>query len=78
MWLLRKKTAGKKQAATKGKAPTPSERALRHSRRPDAAKVLEALEHPELGLEPEEEGFDPYNSGVFDRSKIWEDYKKRS
>ncbi|MDH3841019.1 MAG: hypothetical protein OES35_08865 [Chromatiales bacterium] len=54
------------------------DRALRHSRKAEASKVMDALEDPELNIAAEEEsGFDPYNSGVFDRSKIWQDKRTR-
>jgi len=77
MWLLGKKSAAKKKAV-KTVAPTPAERALRHSRKAETSKVMQALEDPELSMAAEEEsGFDPYNSGVFDRSKIWQDKRHR-
>ena len=51
---------------------------MRHSRKSDASKVMSVLEDPEMSIAAEEEtGFDPYNSGVFDRSKIWQDKRNR-
>jgi|SRR5210317_350584 len=77
MWLLGKKSAAKRKAA-KTAVPSPADRALRHSRKAEASKVMDALENPELNIAAEEEsGFDPYNSGVFDRSKIWQDKRTR-
>ncbi len=41
----------------------------------DCAKtVLDILDNPDLELEPD--GFDPYNSGGFDRNKRWNRVKK--
>jgi hypothetical protein len=77
MWLLKKKSAAKKQPVKKPSS-TPAERALRHSRTADASKVMSVLEDPEMSIAAEEEtGFDPYNSGVFDRSKIWQGKRNR-
>ena len=39
-----------------------------------ARTVLDILDNPDLELEPH--GFDPYNSGSFDRNKRWEPVKK--
>ncbi len=36
--------------------------------------VLDILDNPDLELEPH--GFDPYNSGSFDRNKSWKPVKK--
>ncbi len=78
MWLLGKKSAAKKKKAAKTVAPTPAERALRHSRKTDTSKAMHVLEDSELNIAAEDEsGFDPYNSGVFDRSKIWQDKRHR-
>lgn len=77
MWLLKKKSAAKKQPVKK-LSTTPAERALKHSRTADASKVMSVLEDPEMSIAAEEEtGFDPYNSGVFDRSKIWQGKRDR-
>jgi hypothetical protein len=77
MWLLKKKSAAKKQPVKKPSS-TPTERALQHSRTADASKVMSVLEDPEMSIAAEEEtGFDPYNSGVFDRSKIWQGKRNR-
>lgn len=45
---------------------------------PEKEKVLKTLENTELSIDnTQEDGFDPYNSGVFDRSKIWESWQRR-
>ena len=38
--------------------------------------VLDILDNPDLELEPH--GFDPYNSGSFDRNKSWKHVKKNT
>lgn len=41
-------------------------------------KTPEALENPDLGLDtPAETGFDPYNTGAFNRSTSWEKISKQ-
>ncbi len=77
MWLLRRKSAAKKKSSKQADV-TPAQRAMRHSRKSDASKVMSVLEDPQMSIAAEEEtGFDPYNSGVFDRSKIWQDKRNR-
>ncbi|MCZ6560808.1 MAG: hypothetical protein O6931_07965 [Gammaproteobacteria bacterium] len=41
-----------------------------------AKTVLDILDNPDLELEPH--GFDPYNSGSFDRSQHWAPTKKNT
>ncbi len=76
MWQLKRKkpkpTAQEKTAAALKAVP-------RVSRKAEAVKVLNVLDAPELGLEAEKStaGFDPYDTGVFDRSKIWENWQNQ-
>ena len=40
--------------------------------------IVETLENPELDVEtPPDTGFDPYNTGTFNRSGSWERINKR-
>lgn len=44
----------------------------------DATDTLEILDVPELDTEKEESsGTDPYNTGVFNKAKVWGRIKKR-
>lgn len=45
----------------------------------ETAKVMSVLDAPELRLEEDKAkgGFDPYDTGVFDRSKIWESWQNQ-
>lgn len=76
MWPLKRKkpktTAQDKPEAAVTPAP-------RVSRKAEAVKVLNVLDAPELGLEDDKSagGFDPYDTGVFDRSKIWEKWQNQ-
>jgi hypothetical protein len=76
MWLLKRKkpktTAQTKPAAAVKPAP-------RVSRKAEAVKVLNVLDAPGLGLEEDKSagGFDPYDTGVFDRSKLWESWQNQ-
>lgn len=49
--------------------------------RPDTSgqkSVAEKLDNPELSLDiPKDDGFDPYNTGTFNRSGSWERINKR-
>jgi len=54
-----------KPASAAKKAPAPE--AL------DSPRLLEILDNPKLTLDrPGEDGFDPYNTGAFNRSASWE------
>ncbi|MBA3563010.1 MAG: hypothetical protein H0W33_03195 [Gammaproteobacteria bacterium] len=44
---------------------------------PEAARVASLLDNPDLALQADE-GVDPYNSGLFDRSESWARVNKRS
>lgn len=78
MWLKRKKAKEKRQAKAKAEAKSPAVRHLEHSDKAEAARVLRTLEDPELSMDLEStDGCDPYNSGVFDRSKIWESWERQ-
>jgi hypothetical protein len=47
----------------------------------DSSRLLEILDNPKLTLDrPKDDGFDPYNTGAFNRSASWEKisrHKKR-
>ena len=76
MWPLKRKkpkpVAQERTAAAVKAVP-------RASRKAEAVKVLNVLDAPELGLEDDKSaaGFDPYDTGVFDRSKIWENWQNQ-
>lgn len=76
MWLLKRK---KPKTATPAKVATVAKPEPRVSRKAEAVKVLSVLDAPELGLEEDNSkaGFDPYDTGVFDRSKIWESWQNQ-
>ena len=58
--------AAKKPASAAKPAPAPKERT-----------ASEILDNPELSLNgPQDEGFDPYNTGAFNRSSSWEKIAK--
>lgn len=73
MWpLKRKKAKTPAKPAPRARAPQPA------ARKPEADEVLKTLDTAELSIDgAQEEGFDPYNSGIFDRSKIWESWQRR-
>ncbi len=49
-------------------APQPTERRAKPERNP-----LDVLDNPRLSLDkPADDGFDPYNTGAFNRSTSWE------
>ena len=49
-------------------APQPTERRAKPERHP-----LDVLDNPRLSLDkPTDDGFDPYNTGAFNRSTSWE------
>lgn len=76
MWPLKRKKPKTTAAKTVAGVTKPAERV---SRKAEAAKVLSVLDAPELGLEDDKAaaGFDPYDTGVFDRSKIWESWQNQ-
>lgn len=54
--------------AKPGDARQPTERRARPERNP-----LDVLDNPRLSLDkPADDGFDPYNTGAFNRSTSWE------
>jgi hypothetical protein len=54
--------------AKPAEAPQPSERRAKPDRNP-----LDVLDNPRLSLDkPADDGFDPYNTGAFNRSTSWE------
>ncbi|MCW8844778.1 MAG: hypothetical protein OQK99_02995 [Gammaproteobacteria bacterium] len=75
MWPLNRKKAkpGKSSEPVVPKEPP------RASRKAEAVKVLEVLDAPELSIADNEakQGFDPYDTGVFDRSKLWESWQNQ-
>jgi len=75
MWPLNRKKA-KSDVPSKPSAPKEPPRA---SRTAEAAKVLQVLDAPGLSIEGDgvKEGFDPYDTGVFDRSKLWESWQNQ-
>lgn len=75
MWSLFRK---------KAKSPAPSKpvvvvNAPRVSRKAEAVKVLQVLDAPELSVDDNsaKQGFDPYDTGVFDRGKLWESWQNQ-
>jgi hypothetical protein len=51
-----------------GEPPQPAERRAKLERNP-----LDVLDNPRLSLDkPVDDGFDPYNTGAFNRSTSWE------
>jgi hypothetical protein len=49
-------------------APAPAQRRVKAER-----STADALENPRLTLDkPKDDGFDPYNTGAFNRSQSWE------
>lgn len=75
MWLFKRK---KPKAIAEAK-PMEAKPAPRVSRKAETVKVMSVLDAPELGLEDDKskDGFDPYDTGVFDRSKIWESWQNQ-
>ncbi|HJR71975.1 MAG TPA: hypothetical protein VKA43_18160 [Gammaproteobacteria bacterium] len=54
--------------ARPAEAPPPTERRAKPERTP-----LDVLDNPRLSLDkPVDDGFDPYNTGAFNRSTSWE------
>ena len=61
--------AAKPAAAAPAKAPGPAKPAKPAKRK----EPIDALHNPSLTLDkPSEDGFDPYNTGAFNRSTSWE------
>lgn len=66
----RKKTPGTARATASPIGRHPASRAA------DASARQPVLDNPDFSVQ--EEGIDPYNSGVFDRSESWARVNKRS
>ena len=75
MWPLFRKKA-KSAAPSK---PAVAVEVPRASRKAEAVKVLKLLDAPELSVDDNnaKQGFDPYDTGVFDRSKLWESWQNQ-
>lgn len=75
MWPFARKKA---QPAASSKQPIAVE-PPRVSRKAEAVKVLNVLDAPELKVEDNnaKQGFDPYDTGVFDRGKLWESWQNQ-
>ena len=70
----RKPEQGRHEPALKGYMNSPKQ-AKKEAEPEDHTKtVLDILDNPDIELQPD--GFDPYNSGGFDRSKDWSRVKK--
>lgn len=62
------KPAVRTSQARPAAAPQPTERRAKPERNP-----LDVLDDPRLSLDkPADDGFDPYNTGAFNRSTSWE------
>lgn len=44
---------------------------------PPSKSAIDLLENPDLKLDTQDAGFDPYNTGTFNRSGSWERINKR-
>lgn len=70
---------------TSGTAPSTASIAVKSAARPAASAktpgkkkhAMEVLDNPRLSLERPEDGFDPYNTGAFNRSQSWERIGKK-
>ena len=68
-------SVAQKEAAQKAGAKPPGKPAK--PRPPKERTASEILDNPELSLNgPQDEGFDPYNTGAFNRSSSWEKIAK--
>jgi hypothetical protein len=78
MWPFTRKKARAAPKASRPVAPVVKE-AAQASRKADAAKVLDLLDAPELSVDGDSnaEGFNPYDTGVFDRGKLWENWRNQ-
>lgn len=65
-------TNGKANAVVKGTRPSAPKPNSKKPRRP-----VDVLDNPRLSLERPDEGFDPYNTGAFNRSQSWERIGKK-
>lgn len=66
---------GRHQPALKGYMNSPKQAKKAQEPEEDHTKtVLDILDNPDIELQPD--GFDPYNSGGFDRSNEWSRVKK--
>jgi len=76
MWPLKRK---KPKISAPNNVATSVQPAPRVSRKAETVKILNAFDAPELGLEEDKAptGFDPYDTGVFDRSKLWESWQNQ-
>ena len=63
---------GKANAAVKGTRPSAPKPGSKKPRRP-----VDVLDNPRLSLERPDEGFDPYNTGAFNRGQSWERIGKK-
>jgi|SRR5262245_51572826 len=69
--------AQRAETPARGSAPTPSAQAAAKPAPPKKAKKdrapMDVLDNPQLTLDrPTGDGFDPYNTGAFNRSASWE------
>jgi hypothetical protein len=53
-------------------APAAQRRTASERTPPDVLDVLDVLDDPRLSLDKPPDGFDPYNTGAFNRSASWE------
>ena len=68
--------AGARQQPTQKSGAKPANKPAA-SRPPKERTASEILDNPELSLNgPQDEGFDPYNTGAFNRSSSWEKIAK--
>lgn len=75
--LARKPVEGRHQPALKGYMNSPKQaRKIAEPEEDHTKTVLDILDNPDLELQPD--GFDPYNSGSFDRSNEWSRVKKHN
>jgi hypothetical protein len=75
MWPFSRK---KVQAQARPATPVVKE-PPRVSRKAEAVRVLDVLDAPELSVDEgnKTEGFNPYDTGVFDRGKLWESWRNQ-
>jgi hypothetical protein len=61
------------QPTTRAKLPPPKGPATAPSKPKKARSPMDVLDNPRLTLDrPKDDGFDPYNTGAFNRSASWE------
>lgn len=76
MWLFRRKN---ETNAARVPQARPVARPVRASREPQATQVLGTLDDDRNSLvkDKPKAGFNPYDTGMFDRSKLWESWQNQ-